>query len=343
MEGVSRTAISLLVLAAGLAVLLVLVPGVPLLAFASVLLAIALRAASDPIAARTGLPEGAVVGLVLAVAALLLVLVFALAAPELAKQVDVLIERIPEAAGRLAERLEREPWGRAVLEGLRPGTLLRSGSSAAGGALLAATGTAAAITDAAFAVVLGVFLALAPAIYISGLTRLVAPETRPGFRAVLVAMGTAMRGWLAGQAISMTAVGVLVTIGLWALGVAPALALGTIAGLLTFVPVIGPIVGAAPAVLVAAGQDLGLLPWVIGLFVAVQAVEGNLITPLAQRHTARLQPALLLLFQLTMMAIFGLLGLLVAAPFAAAATAAVREAYVERWLEAESGSISPRA
>ena len=39
----------------------------------------------------------------------------------------------------------------------------------------------------------------------------------------------------------------------------------------------------------------------------------------------------------------GLLGLLVAAPFAAAATAAVREAYVERWLEAESGSISPRA
>ena len=95
-------------------------------------------------------------------------------------------------------------------------------------------------------------------------------------------------------------------------------------------PVIGPIVGAVPAVLVAAGQDLGLMPWVIGLFVAVQAVEGNLITPLAQRRTARLRPALLLLFQLTMLAIFGLLGLLVAAPFAAAATAVVREAYVER-------------
>lgn len=339
----SRTAASLAVLAAGAVLLLAVVPGVPLLAFAASLLAVALRAAADPIAARTGLPEGAVVGLLILGAAALLALLFAFAAPALAEQVNELVRRLPEAAARLRERLEGAVWGRALLEGLEPDALLRSGRSAAGGALLAATGTAAALTDAAFAVVLGVFLAFAPHIYLDGLVRLVAPDGRAAFRAVLAEVGTALRGWLAGQAIAMTAVGLLVWAGLSTLGVAPAGVLAAIAGLLAFVPVIGAIVGAVPAVLVAAGQDLALVPWVVALFVAAQAIEGNLISPIAQRRTARLQPGLLLLFQLAMAGLFGLLGILLAAPVAAAAAASVRAAYVERWLEADSGAISPRA
>lgn len=339
----SRTAVSLVVLAAGLVLLLVLVPGVPLLAFAAALLAVGLRAAADPLAARTGLPGGAAVGLVLLAAFGLLALVFALAAPGLAEQVNELVRRLPEAAARLRERIEGAAWGRALLDGLEPGALLRSSGSAAGGALLAATGTAAALTDAGFMLVLGIFLALAPATYLDGLARLVAPEGRDAFRAVLAQVGHVLRGWLAGQAIAMAAVGTLVWLGLSLLGVAPAGALAAIAGLLTFVPVIGAIVGAVPAVLVAAGQDLALVPWVIALFVAAQAIEGNLITPIAQRRTARLQPGLLLLFQLAMVGLFGLSGILVAAPVAAATAAAVRTAYVERWLEAGSGAISPRA
>lgn len=322
--------------------LLVLVPRALLLAFAAMLLAIALRAAADPIAARTGVPEGLVVGLVLIVGAALIVLTFALAAPEFAAQIEMLFERIPEAAAQIAERLEQDRWGRAVLDALRSGTLLGGTGGAADGALVAATGTVSAITETVLALVIGVFLALTPETSIGGLTRLVAPAARPGFRAVLAATGTALRGWLGGQAISMAAVGVMIALGLWALGVGPAIALGAIAGLLAFVPVIGAIAGAIPALLMAAGEGFGLVLWVLGLFTVVQIIESDVVTPRAQRHTARVHPAMLLLFQLAMFTLFGLLGLFVAAPVAAAAQAAVREAYVERWLEAESEAAPPR-
>ena len=343
MPDVSRAAISLLVLAGGLLLLLVLVPRVVLLAFAAMLLAVALRGAADPITVRSGLPERPVVGLVLIATAALIVLTFALAAPAFAEQVEMLFESIPEAAEQVAGRLEEHRWGRAVLEELRSGRLLGGSGAAADGALVAATGTASAITETILAFVIGVFLALTPGVYVGGLTRLVAPSIRPGFRAVLDATGTALRGWLVGQGISMTAVGIMITLGLWALGVGPAVALGAIAGLLAFVPVIGAIAGAVPALLMAAGEDLSLVLWVLGLFIVVQVIEGDVVTPLAQRRTARVHPAILLLFQLAMFRLFGLLGLFVAAPLAAASIAAVREAYVERWVEAESGSISPRA
>ena len=80
-----------------------------------------------------------------------------------------------------------------------------------------------------------------------------------------------------------------------ALGLPAALALGLFAALAEIVPVIGPILGAVPALLLALGAGGGTFAWTVVLFVAVQRVESNLLQPLLQKRMAYVPPVLLLL------------------------------------------------
>ena len=124
-------------------------------------------------------------------------------------------------------------------------------------------------------------------------------------------------------------------LGLWALGVPLAGLLATIIGLLNFIPVLGPVIGGIPAVLLAMTEDPMLGLWVVGLIIAVQTIEGNFLTPMVQSRTADLPPALLLIVQVLTGALFGLLGVALAAPLSALGLVLVRRAYVEGWLERE--------
>jgi predicted PurR-regulated permease PerM len=92
---------------------------------------------------------------------------------------------------------------------------------------------------------------------------------------------------------------------------------------------------ALPAVLVAMGEGGTMVFWVIGLYVLVQQVEGNLILPLMQRRTVRLPPALSLFAILVFGVLFGPLGVLLAAPLAVVAFVAVRQLYLRRYLGEE--------
>jgi len=99
--------------------------------------------------------------------------------------------------------------------------------------------------------------------------------------------------------------------------------------------VLGPVIGGVPAVLLAMTEDPMLGLWVVGLIVAVQTVEGNFLTPMVQARTADLPPALLLIVQVLTGALFGLLGVALAAPLSALGMVLVKKAYVEGWLERE--------
>ncbi|MEG9432871.1 AI-2E family transporter [Terriglobus sp. ADX1] len=121
------------------------------------------------------------------------------------------------------------------------------------------------------------------------------------------------------QMLSMTAVGVIVTIGLWMLGVPLAGILGVIAALLTFIPNIGPILSVVPAVLLAVAISPMKGLFTVLLFLAVHLLEGNVITPLLERKIVRLPPVLTMTAQLWLAVIASPLGLALAAPLAAAA------------------------
>ncbi|MBW3599182.1 MAG: AI-2E family transporter, partial [Planctomycetes bacterium] len=121
---------------------------------------------------------------------------------------------------------------------------------------------------------------------------------------------------------SMAVVGVLTAVGLLVLGVPLALGLAILAALLSFVPFLGPVVSAVPAVLVAFVESPTLALWVVGLYGAVQLVETYLVTPFIQQRAVSLPPSALLAAQILMGIMGGILGILLATPLAVSHTLA---------------------
>ena len=120
------------------------------------------------------------------------------------------------------------------------------------------------------------------------------------------------------QVISAAIVGGFVFLGLWALDISFALTLGLLAGLLGLIPIIGAFIGAAPALLVALATDPSKLIWVALLFIVVQFIESNIISPRIQGSAVRLHPIFIMGTLVVASSIGGLWGVLVGVPIVAA-------------------------
>jgi predicted PurR-regulated permease PerM len=331
---VTRAQASVLILLGILLALLWLAPEVPLLGFAAVLLAVALRAGADPLAARTGLPGWAAVLIIAALVVGVLSLAAWAAAGPLAEQAKQLSEELPRSLAALRDRIAGTGWGDWLLRQAEPGRLMSDGGAenAAAAAAQAASSTLGGLGNLVLVLLLALYLAAQPEPYLNGLRQLFHPDLDPPVADTLAEAGTALRGWLLGQAVGMSVAGALTWLGLMALGVPLAGLLATIIALLNFIPIIGPLIGAVPAMLLALTQSPGLALWVAALIVAVQMVEGNFLTPMVQSRTADIPPALLLLVQVLAGALFGLLGVALAAPLTALGLVLVRRGYVQEWL-----------
>ncbi len=345
-NSLSRGAVSGLVLA-GIVLLLVLIePSVPLILFAAVLLAVFLNGCASWIAKHTRLP----VSLALALTCVAIVGGFVLlgwvAAPVLAEQVSQLWEQLPRAAQDVQARVEQQSWGPALLERLSPGQLMERisgvGGGVAGRAGVAVVSTFGALATFAIIVVIGIYLAADPGTYRAGIVMLVAPSGRERAEAVLRQLGRSLQGWLLAQFSSMAIIGALTALGLWLLGVQLAVVLGVIAALLTFIPNLGPILAAVPALLLAFADGPTEALWVAALYVGVQGIEGNVTTPLIQQRTISLPPVLIMGVQLLMASVFGLLGLALATPLAAVGLTLTQALYVHGYLGSEPGRGPPR-
>lgn len=137
---------------------------------------------------------------------------------------------------------------------------------------------------------------------------------------------------------ALVIVATLVGAGLFILDIPLALTLALVAGLFNFVPYVGALAGALPAILVALAQSPNDALWVALLFLIVQMLEGNVIAPLIQRRTISLAPALTIMSQTILGTLFGILGLVVATPLTAALVTGVRMIYVEGVLEQDEQS-----
>jgi predicted PurR-regulated permease PerM len=176
--------------------------------------------------------------------------------------------------------------------------------------------------------VLGVYFAAEPKTYVNGTARLFPEEHRGRVCEAFGHTGHALRWWLIGRIAAMAAVGVLTFIGLMILGVPFAFVLALLNMLLDFIPNIGPLIAAIPAIMVGLSQDAMTALWVAVLYLVVQSLEGFLITPYIQQRIVSLPPALLLAAQLVMGAGFGILGLLLAPPLAVVAMVLVQMLYL---------------
>lgn len=124
----------------------------------------------------------------------------------------------------------------------------------------------------------------------------------------------ALGGWVTGILFNMTVIAIMSGIGLWALQIPLPFANAVLAGLLTFIPNLGPTLSVIPP------AALALLdaPWkagaVIVLYIIIQQVESNILTPLVMQKQVSLLPAITLVSQLIFASFFGFLGLFLALP-----------------------------
>lgn len=320
--------LSLALIGAGLALLFLVAPVAMLTIFAGVLLALFLLMGGDACARRLGISLHAGVGLFSLLVTGAFALLFVAFAPSVSAQLNQLALDLPAGLQTLRTRLEGNDWLRPLYRALEP----EEPAGIATGALSATLSTFGGAVVVAF---IGFYGAFNPDPYRNGLLALVAPRLRPKARVMLARIALLLRGWLLARLFSMAVVGVLTTLGLWAAGVPLAVILGLIAGLLGFIPNLGPILSAVPALLLALSQGTSTVWLVAGLYVAVQTVETYVLTPVVEERETSIPPALVLAGQLVMGTLYGLLGLALASPLIGAAMVLIRDGYVRQVLEAD--------
>jgi predicted PurR-regulated permease PerM len=325
-----------LFVAAGL--LLVFAAEVFLLALAGILLAVFLRGLAGLVGRWAPLDGGW--SLAVAVLALAALVGFGgwFLASEVGAQLDELSSSLTASARGFEERLRQHAWGERLLAA--PSVRqLASGRLDLLGRITGVFSTAlGAVADLVVILFVGLYVAADPGLYRHGLLRLLPKDRRGRAGEVLDALGFKLGRWLMGRVFNMTVIGVATAAGLWLLGVPLVLALAFIAFVLDFIPYIGPIASAVPALLVAFSIGPTQALHVGLLYAGVQFAESYLLTPLVQQRAVELPPAVTILAQLLLGLLAGVLGLALATPLTAAAITLVRMLYVEGALGDRGGS-----
>ena len=297
-----------------------------LLIFGAVLVAVVLRAIALPINRGTTLGQRfSLLAAGLGVLGLLAAIGFIFGA-QIKDQLVSLVNNLPAAAAAVSKSVPflSEPVTE-MLKGSSIGNLL-AGAISWGKTVFGAVATFVVV------VIAGIYIAVNPGVYRRGFIMLFPKRMQPQISDTVDDAGAALRLWLGAQLLAMIMVGVMTGAGLALIGVPQALGLGFIAGVLEFVPYVGPILSAIPALLLASTQSWEMVAWTLGLFVIVQQVENNVILPLVSGRAVDLPPAVGLFAVVAIGILFGPLGLLLAYPLAIVVDVAVRRLYVREML-----------
>lgn len=303
-----------------------------LLIFSAVLIAIFLRGLAVPMSKFCKIGEGwAVLGVSVL---LVLVLIGGIAslAPSVAEQVSLLRVQLPESANYLLNSLSKFSSGQALIKYLPDVETIMAKIDA--GQIISGVGgvfssTVGVVGNFFLVVLLAIYIAAEPKMYINGFKKLFPVDSRDRVAQILDETGTTLQWWLIGKIASMVFIGFLTWVGLSILGVPLALSLGLIAGLLSFIPNFGPILSAIPALLLAFIDSPISAVYVLALYVGVQIIESNLVTPFIERETVELPPALTIIFQLVFGVMLGALGLILATPLLAVLMVLIQMVYIQ--------------
>lgn len=306
---------------------LVYAHSIVLVIFASILLAVFLDGLANLLSSHSRFSRGWSLVTVVAVILLLVIGTIWLLGPRLVTQMSQLSELIPKAVQQLEATLEQNRIGRLLLP-QQPQRLLPNGNVM--GRITGMFSTTLGAFTYFFVIILtGIYIAVDPRLYINGLFHLVPKDKRSHMWTIFTKMGHALRWWLVGRFASMAIVGGLTALALYIAGVPLALTLGLIAAILSFVPLLGPILSLVPALLVALVESIQLALYVTAIYIVVQLVETYLVTPLVQERTVAMPPALLLNGQVILGYLAGAIGVFLATPLLVSLMVAVQILYVE--------------
>jgi len=311
-----------------LALMLWKLSDVLLLAFGAVLVAIILNASADALVRFLRVPERwslMIAGLVIFVAFVALGILFG---TQVRTQFSNVVERLPFAVDNFAKNLGLGAVSDDISEMMTnaPAGGLAARLAGIGGAILNGLGNFLLV------VIAGIYIAADPRLYARGLVKLFPKRHHERVEESLDASGQVLRLWLVSQLIAMACVAVLSTTAYWLIGLPSPIGLGLIAGIMDFIPFLGPILGALPAVLIAFTVSGDAALWTVLAVLAIQQIEGNVIQPLVARSVISIPPAMALFAILVGSILFGTLGLIFGFPLAIVAYVLVKKLYVRETL-----------
>lgn len=301
-----------------------------LLVFAGMLLGVLLHSIISVITDHVDIKRGFAFAVVAILFLLLLGITLASFGPLFIRGMNQLVDTVSGVLETVLQALRTTRWGESVLSGSAGGasSLISSAFSTVTGFVSAALWSASAALIILFT---GLYTAAEPSAYIDNFIRLFPPQRRGQARSVIAELGGSLRWWLVGRLSSMAVVGVLTWLGLMLLGMPLAVTLAVLAALLSFIPNIGPVLSAVPAILIGFDQSPATALNVTILYIVVQTVESYFITPLIQRRAVELPPGVVITAQILVAYAYGPLGLLVATPLTVVAVVLTRRLYLSRY------------
>jgi predicted PurR-regulated permease PerM len=313
------------------------------LIFAGMLLGVALNATTNRLGQLVWFPHPLRLAVVCVTLAVLLSGVAFLGGSTIAQQATILSNTIKSQLVNVKAFLDRNGIDTSFFDlgnaGTPPTSSANSASSAAapthnlpspgalassGGAIVSQTfklllGTVSAVGNFFIVLFLGLAFAAQPAVYHNGLISMTPARYRARATVIIDRIGETLERWLIAQIVTMFVVFVVTWIGLAVIGIQSSFILGIQAGLLTFIPTIGALIGGLIVVLasLASGWVAGFSAFI--LFLGVHALESYVLTPLLQRQALDIPPATLFAFQILLGVVFGIWGLALALPLMAVA------------------------
>jgi predicted PurR-regulated permease PerM len=292
----------------------------------SIILASGLEPAVDGLRARIGRNRSLSILLVYLGFFVVVVVLVVLIVPSAISQLGTLSERVPELLAQLkawAATLRPEALAdglTGVVESLEAAVAGSPGAEPDPEALISAGLTVADTLIAVITVLTLVFFWLVGHQRMQWFTLALLPEERRGdTREAWNEVETRFGRWVRGQLILMASIFLMTTVAYFLLGLDNALLLGLIAGIAEIIPIVGPALGAIPALAVAAltGDPLKVL-LVAAVYVVIQVVEGNVLVPVIMKRTIGVPPFLVVVSLIVGTAVAGITGALLAVPLAAA-------------------------
>jgi len=259
---------------------------------------------------------------------------------QIAAQIAQMLEALPGAWRNFRDTVSQTGYGAALIAEIENA----SGVGAQLGAFASRVGAytmtfAGATLQFLLVIVAATFFALNPLTYRNGLLMLIPQRRRARIGEALKATTAALRRWLLGTLVSMLFLATVLTLGLWALGVPAPLALGVLAGLSQFVPIIGPVLASAPAILLGLSVSPETAIWVALLYLIASQIEANIVFPLILQRAVSLPPGLTLFSAIGFGLLLGPLGVLFSAPLTVAISVFVVMFYVRGVLGDEHAPI----
>jgi predicted PurR-regulated permease PerM len=286
---------------------------------------------------RKGLKRGWATLIVLGSLALVFVLAVLALAPMVTEQARQLVAALPgflESTQELAGELE-SALGLKVDLRPDPQELWDSARNyLSGNTVSTAVGVGAGVADVfsmgAVVLITTAYIVARPVPLINGFVALFPAGRRQRVREILGEIYKSVQRWFLGQLAYMAIIGSLFTVAWFVIGIPFALLLGILSGLLTFIPILGPLISVIPPILLALVDDPIKALWVVLLYLVIQSIESHVVHPLVMSRAVSLHPAIVIFAIVIMGTLFGFVGILLAIPLVAALYVLVHELWTKR-------------